>query len=84
MSREPGQAPQFDRLLIDLGRAKSLWDQGNHEAAERMLRLISSIALAESSERGPNDAVPECEPVITEDDGSGDPLPRGWKPPVQP
>jgi hypothetical protein len=59
MSREPGQSPQFDRLLFNIARAKRLWDEGNREAAERMLKLIASIAYSEAEERGDNDPVPE-------------------------
>lgn len=65
MSRDPGKAPDFDRLFADLARAKSAWDDGDQGKAERILRLISSIALADAEERGPNDPVPEAQ-VSTE------------------
>lgn len=59
MSREPGTPPQFNRLISNLERAKALWADGNHEAAERLLKLVGSIAMAECEERRPNDPRPE-------------------------
>lgn len=58
--REPGRAPQFDRLIGNLERAKKLWAEGSREASERLLVLVASISYAEAKERGPNDPVPEA------------------------
>jgi hypothetical protein len=59
MSREPGTAPQFDRMIFDLQRAKKLWEENNINAAERLLKLVASIAFSEYEERGENAPVPE-------------------------
>lgn len=59
MPREPGTAPQWDRMIRDLERAKILWDGHNHEAACRLLKVVGSIALSQVDERGPNDPVSE-------------------------
>lgn len=60
--RNPGQAPQFDRLMNDLRRAQEAWCLGEIDKAERILRVVASVAYAESKERGPNDPVPEVNP----------------------
>lgn len=59
MSRAPGQSPQFGRIIRNIERAEKLWAEGNHQTAERLLKLAASIAIDQSSERGPNDPVPE-------------------------
>jgi hypothetical protein len=59
MSRETGSKPQFDRIIGNLERAKKLWEEGNRESAERLLKLAGSIAFAEASERNETDPVPE-------------------------
>jgi hypothetical protein len=60
MSREPGTPPQFDRLLHDLKRAKEAWDNGDYKRGEAILKVVGSIALDESKERGEYDPVPEA------------------------
>lgn len=57
--REPGKAPQFDRMIADLQRAKVLWESGDKDRPIRILNVVASIALAEMRERGQNDPVPE-------------------------
>ena len=59
MSREPGRAPDFARLAMELGRAQSEWELGNRGKAESILRMIGSLAYADAKERGPHDPVPE-------------------------
>jgi hypothetical protein len=59
MSREPGSTPQFGRMLRDLGRAREEWAAGNIDLAEQLLRVVGSIAIAESEERGPHDPIPD-------------------------
>lgn len=60
MAREPGSAPQFDRMIRDLERAKVLWEHDhNHDAACRLLKLVGSIALSQVDERGLNDPISE-------------------------
>ena len=59
MSREPGEAPQFDRLLRDLNRAHAAWATGDHKKAEAILKVVASIAWSEIEERGEHDPVPE-------------------------
>lgn len=61
MSRAPGKAPQFERLLTDLRRAQEAWQYGNIAKAEAILRMVGSIALSESKERGGTDPVPESD-----------------------
>jgi len=53
--------PQFERLLNDLRRAQEAWQYGDREKAQRILKMVGSIALAESSERDPNAPVPETQ-----------------------
>lgn len=57
--REPGQPPQFDRLIRDIERARAEWYSGNHRKAERILEVAASVAYAEVKERGENDPRPE-------------------------
>jgi hypothetical protein len=45
--------PQFDRMISDLERAKHLWKAGDVEQSRRLLRLVGSIALADSIEPDP-------------------------------
>jgi hypothetical protein len=59
MSRERSQAPQFDRLLRDLERAKDAWSKGDHDLSERLLKMVGSIAMSEATVRGPNSPRPE-------------------------
>ncbi len=59
MTRAPGVAPRFDLIIDHIVRAKQQWAIGNHDAAERLLRLAGSLAIAESKERGTDDPVPE-------------------------
>lgn len=57
--REQGEEPDWQRLITEVERARIEWRLGNRGKAERMLRVMASIAYAESKERGPNDPVPE-------------------------
>ena len=57
--REPGRKPNFERLFLELGRAQAAWLLGNRGQAERILRMIGSLAYAEAKERRPGDPVPE-------------------------
>jgi hypothetical protein len=59
MTRETGVAPQFDRLITEVERARTEWNRGNKASAESILLLVASIACGESLERGPHDPVPE-------------------------
>ena len=59
MSRTQGQRPQFDRMIRDLERAKELWAEQKYNDACHLLMVVGSIAIAEHTERGPNDPVPE-------------------------
>lgn len=51
--------PQFDRMIDDIQRAKAAYEEGNYELCRRLLKVVASIAYADSVERGPNDPVPE-------------------------
>lgn len=63
--REPGQSPQFGRMMQDLLRAQEAWQYGETEKAERILKMVGSIAIAEAQERGPSDPVPEPASLTT-------------------
>ena len=57
--REPGEEPQFDRLISEVEQARNEWRLGNRGKAERMLKVVASIAYAEASERKPGSPVAE-------------------------
>ena len=42
-------APKFDHMIRGIEKARKAWEEGDHEKAERTLKLIASIAYAESS-----------------------------------
>lgn len=54
------KTPQFDRMISDLNTARERWYNGNHESAKQLLKVVGSIALAESAEPDPNAPVPEA------------------------
>ena len=56
--RDPGAKPDFETLRDELQRAEEEWDKGNHGKAERILRVVASIAYAEAEKRGPGDPIP--------------------------
>jgi hypothetical protein len=51
--REPGEEPQFDRLIDEIVNARVRWRRGEKEKAERILKLVALIAYADARERGP-------------------------------
>jgi hypothetical protein len=59
MSIGRGEKPPFNRLIADINRAEIAWDAGDKERSFRILKLVASIAISNSSERGPYDPVPE-------------------------
>jgi hypothetical protein len=51
--------PDFDRLKRDLLRAEEAWRNGEQDKSRRILKVIGSIALADSEEHDPNAPVIE-------------------------
>jgi hypothetical protein len=48
--RQPGDPPKFEEIIQMAVDAENQWTMGNRAEAERLLRLVATIAYAESKE----------------------------------
>ena len=51
--------PDFNRLRRELAAAEEAWQHGEHKRTGRILRLLASLAYADSYERNPTAPIPE-------------------------
>jgi hypothetical protein len=53
------EEPQFNRLENELMKAKICWQMGDYDKARLVLKLVASIAFADSVERSETGPVAE-------------------------
>lgn len=56
--REPWQSPDFNRVIEEVTRARTEWNQGNRGRAESTLRMAGALAMADALERAPGKPSP--------------------------